>query len=234
MSDNPSKELSKKPRALVLGGNGDIGSAISNQLQLDGYQVSRVGRGDFNLGSKEEIADYFSKNGNNFDVLVHSSGINHPKLFEDLSDDEIRESLNVNLHGFLQIVEICLPYWQKNKFGRVVVISSLYGFLARKGRLPYVISKHALNGAVKTLAIELASQGIMVNAISPGYIGTKMTYANNSTESIQKLVSGIPVGKLGEPQDIAEVASLLCSPRNKYLTGQDIVVDGGFSVGGFQ
>jgi 3-oxoacyl-[acyl-carrier protein] reductase len=96
------------------------------------------------------------------------------------------------------------------------------------------MSKHALNGAVKTLAIELASHGVLVNAISPGYIGTKMTYKNNSPETISKLVSGIPLGRLGYPEDIAEVASFLCSPKNRYLTGQDLVVDGGFSVGGFQ
>ncbi len=220
--------------ALVLGGNGDIGGAISDQLQRDGFDVTRAGRKDFSLGSPEQIADYFAKNGNQFDVLVHSAGLNHPKLFEELSDKEIRESLEVNLHGFLQIVRLCLPHWKEVKSGRIVVISSLYGFLARRARLPYVTSKHALNGAVKTLAIELASYGILVNSISPGYIKTKMTSANNSPEVIQKLVSGIPLGKLGEPQDIAEVASFLCSPKNKYLTGQDIVVDGGFSIGGFQ
>ena len=114
------------------------------------------------------------------------------------------------------------------------MISSLYGFLARKGRLPYVISKHALNGAVKTLAIELAPFGIIVNALSPGYIATKMTYQNNSPEKVAKFVEGIPVGRLGDPGDIAEVAAFLCSRKNRYLTGQDIVVDGGFSVGGFQ
>jgi len=116
----------------------------------------------------------------------------------------------------------------------VLVISSLYGFLARSGRLPYVISKHGLNGAVKTLAIELAPYGVLVNSLSPGYIGTKMTYQNNSEETIAKLVLGIPLGRLGSAEDIAEVAEFLCSKKNKYINGQDIVVDGGFSIGGFQ
>jgi 3-oxoacyl-[acyl-carrier protein] reductase len=221
-------------RALILGGRGEIGGSISHQLSLDGLEAVSVGRSDFSLGSFEEIDAYFAKNGNNFDALVHSAGINHPKLFEQLSEEEISESLDVNLRGFLHVVRACLPYWKKNNFGRVVVISSLYGFLARRGRLPYVVAKHALCGAVKTLAIELAEHEILVNAISPGYIETKMTRANNSPEVIQKLLSGIPARRLGTPQDIAEVASFLCSAKNKYLTGQDIVVDGGFSVGGFQ
>lgn len=223
-----------KLRVLVLGGRGDIGSAITVRLQLDGYDVMAVGRTDFDLGNKAQIDAFLEKNGNSFDILIHSGGLNQPKLFESLTDAEIRESLDVNLHGFLRVAQACLPYWKTKRFGRVLVISSLYGFLARKGRLPYVISKHALNGAVKTLAIELAPYGVLVNAISPGYISTKMTYKNNTPEAISKFISGIPLGRLGEPEDIAEVAAFLCSPQNRYLTGQDLVVDGGFSVGGFQ
>lgn len=221
-------------RALVLGGRGDIGGAITARLQAEGCEVMAVGRTDFDLGDGAQIDAFFERNGNSFDILVHSSGLNHPKLFENLAEAEIRESLDVNLHGFLKVARACLPYWQSRSFGRVLAISSLYGFLARRGRLPYVMSKHALNGAVKTLAIELAPYGVLVNALSPGYIGTKMTYKNNSPEAIAKFVSGIPLGRLGEPEDIAEVAAFLCSPKNHYLTGQDLVVDGGFSVGGFQ
>jgi 3-oxoacyl-[acyl-carrier protein] reductase len=223
-----------KLRALVLGGRGDIGGAITARLQVEGYEAIAVGRTDFDLGNGDQIDAFFESNGNSFDILIHSGGLNHPTLFESLTDAEIRQSLEVNLHGFLRVAKACLPYWQGRGFGRVLVISSLYGFLGRRGRLPYVMSKHALNGAVKTLAIELASYGVLVNAISPGYIGTKMTYKNNSPETISKFVSGIPLGRLGDPEDIAEVASFLCSPKNRYLTGQDLVVDGGFSVGGFQ
>lgn len=224
----------KNLRALILGGRGDIGSAIATRLTEDGYNVMTVGRTDFDLADVDEIDLFFKKNGNEFDVLIHSGGVNQPKLFEELTDNEIRESLNVNLHGFLTVTKNCLPYWQIQSFGRVVVISSLYGFLARKGRLPYVMSKHALSGAVKTLAIELAPYGVLVNALSPGYIDTNMTHKNNSPENISKFISGIPLGRMGLPEDIAEVASFLCSPNNRYLTGQDLVVDGGFSIGGFQ
>ena len=230
----PGTEFGTRLRTLVLGGKGDIGRAISVRLEAEGNEVLAVGRADFDLGNVGEIDAFFKKNGNGFDILVHSSGINHPKLFNDLTDSEIRESLDVNLHGFLMVARACLPHWRERGFGRVLVISSLYGFLARRGRLPYVMAKHALVGAVKTLAIELAPYGVLVNALSPGYIGTKMTYKNNSSETIAKFVSGIPLGRLGEPEDIAEVAAFLCSSKNRYLTGQDLVVDGGFSVGGFQ
>jgi 3-oxoacyl-[acyl-carrier protein] reductase len=100
--------------------------------------------------------------------------------------------------------------------------------------LPYVLSKHALNGAVKTLAIELGPSGVLVNSVSPGYIATPLTYRNNSKQDLEKLVAGIPLGRLGEPHEIAKVVEFLCSDLNTYINGQDLVVDGGFSVGGFQ
>lgn len=221
-------------KALVLGGRGDIGAAIATRLRDDGHEVRAVGRADFNLADGATIDAFFAANGNHFDILVHSGGLNHPKPFEELTEAEIRETLEVNLHGFLRVARICLPYWKARQFGRVLVISSLYGFLGRRGRLPYVMAKHALNGAVKTLSIELAPWGVLVNALSPGYIATKMTTQNNSPETIARFVAGIPLGRLGNPEDIAEVAAFLCSPKNRYLTGQDVVVDGGFSAGGFQ
>lgn len=226
--------MKKKQRALVLGGKGDIGSAIGRALTNDGMEVIAVGRDDFNLAVPSEIDAFFTRNGNAYDVMVHSAGLNRPNSFDQLSVNDIQTSLNVNLHGFLNVARGCLSYWKVGNGARVLVISSLYGFLGRQGRLPYVMSKHALIGAVKTLAIEWAEYGVLVNALSPGYVATKMTYANNPPNLIANFINDIPLHRLGTPEDIAEVAAFLCSPRNRYLTGQDIVVDGGFSVGGFQ
>ena len=89
-------------------------------------------------------------------------------------------------------------------------------------------------GAMKTMAIEFAEFGVMVNAVSPGYINTRMTSKNNSPEIIKKLVDGIPVRRLGLPDDVARAVSFLSSPENTYVNGVDLVVDGGYSVGGFQ
>lgn len=221
-------------RALVLGGRGDIGSAIALRLQQDGLDVTAVGSRDFDMGDPARIDAWFAEHGAAFDVLVHSGGLNVPKPFEQLTDDDIGRAMDVNLHGFLRVARHCLPHWKAHGGGHVLVISSLYGIFGRRGRLPYVMSKHALNGAVKTLAIEWAEYGVLVNALSPGYIGTKMTYKNNPQATIDRFTAGIPLRRLGTPEDIGEVAGFLCSPNNRYLTGQDIVVDGGFSVGGFQ
>jgi 3-oxoacyl-[acyl-carrier protein] reductase len=220
-------------KALVLGGKGAIGQAVAARLTQVGHDVTSVGRPDFDLTDSEQIASYFDCRPAEFDILVHSGGYNVPKSFETLTDEEIRRSLNANLFGFLDVARLCIPHWKASGTGRVVVLSSLYGFLGRRGRLPYVISKHALNGAVKTLAIELGPLGVLVNSVSPGYIATTLTFRNNTAQEIEKLVDGIPVGRLGTPVEVAKVVEFLCSDLNTYINGQDLVVDGGFSVGGF-
>jgi 3-oxoacyl-[acyl-carrier protein] reductase len=221
-------------KILVLGAKGAIGGAITEHFRAEGHEVLAVGRKDFDLESPDQIGKFFKKVSAEFDVLIHSAGHNVPKEFDALTDVEVRQSLDANLHGFLNVTRHCLPYWRENGFGRIVVISSLYGFLGRRGRLPYVISKHALNGAVKTLAIELASIGVLVNSVSPGYIETELTYRNNSSEDIQGFTKSIPVGRLGRPEEIARAVSFLASKLNTYISGHDLIVDGAFSVGGFQ
>jgi NAD(P)-dependent dehydrogenase (short-subunit alcohol dehydrogenase family) len=221
-------------KALVLGGKGEIGSAIVDRLSRDGYAVTAVGRGEFDLARREEVLAHLARATPAIDVLVHSAGWNVPKEFESLTDAEIRHSIDANLLGFLTVARACIPHWRATRSGRIVVLSSLYGFFARKGRLPYVASKHALNGVAKTLAIELAPHGVLVNTVSPGYIATNLTYRNNSREKIDELVSGIPVGRMGRPDEIADVVAFLSSSQNTYINGQNIVVDGGYSIGGFQ
>ena len=230
----PKTATAGKGRALILGGRGDIGSGIAAAFAARGMDVVATGRAELDLGNGKSIEKFFAGQPGDFDVLVHSAGLNNPKLFEDLTQAELQACVDVNLMGFLDVTRRLVPGFKRRGGGRIVVLSSLYGFLARKGRLPYVISKHALVGAVKTLAIELAPHGILVNALSPGFVDTKMTRKNNSPDVIAGFVAGIPAGRLGTPADIAAVALFLCSPENTYLTGQDIVVDGGFSIGGFQ
>jgi 3-oxoacyl-[acyl-carrier protein] reductase len=222
-------------RVLVLGGTGDIGSAIAKRLRLDfSDQVIAVGSKDLNLSDADSVDFFLERYGSEFDVLIHSAGMNQPGLFESLDLQKIELSIQANLIGFLRISQALIPHWKLQSRGNVVIISSLYGFFSRKGRLPYAASKHALIGVMKTMAIEFGEFGVMVNSVSPGYIDTKMTSKNNSPEVIEKLISGIPVGRLGSPDDVAQAVSFLASPQNQYVNGLDLVVDGGYSVGGFQ
>jgi len=218
-------------KILVLGGTGDIGNEIVKKFPND-FVVS-VGSSGVDLSNKESVKD-FVKHHSNFDTIIHCAGYNVPGAFETLELDDLEKSVHTNLLGFLPIVQSNIEYWKTTGTGRVVVISSLYGFLSRFGRMPYVISKHGLIGFVKTLAIELGSIGATVNAVTPGYINTKMTSKNNTPETIEKIVKGIPIGRMGTPVEIADAVAFLASEQNTYINGHDLVVDGGYSIGGFQ
>jgi NAD(P)-dependent dehydrogenase (short-subunit alcohol dehydrogenase family) len=218
-------------KILVLGGTGDIGNEIVKKFAND-FVIS-VGSSGVDLSNKESAKD-FAKQHSDFDTIVHCAGYNVPGAFETLDLDELEKSVRTNLLGFLPIVQSNIDHWKTTKTGRVVVVSSLYGFLSRYGRMPYVISKHGLIGFVKTLAIELGPIGATVNAVTPGYINTKMTSKNNTPETIEKIVKGIPVGRMGTPAEIADAIAFLASEQNTYINGHDLVVDGGYSIGGFQ
>jgi 3-oxoacyl-[acyl-carrier protein] reductase len=217
--------------ALVLGGMGDIGSAIARQLTTAGHAVTAVGRAQFDLSDPAAIDAYFRTDTTPYRILVHAAGVNTPCPFADQDIAAIEHTLAANLIGALRVLKHLTPHL--NTGGRVLMVSSLYGFTARAGRSAYAISKHALLGAVRSLAVEWGPRGVLVNAISPGYVDTKLTRANNDAARIAQLRAGIPLGALATPDDIAAVAGFLCSAENRYITGQDIVVDGGFSVGGY-
>jgi 3-oxoacyl-[acyl-carrier protein] reductase len=219
------------PVVLVLGGRGDIGSAIAKRFSDADHEVLVVGRADFDLTSPESIDDWFERPHPPIGILIHSAGLNYPKRFDELNDEEIRECFAANVEGFLQVARWAIPDLAAQQ-GRIVVLSSIFGFLSRVGRLPYAMSKHALVGIVKTLALELADDGVLVNAVSPGYVDTKLTRANNDGATIARLTSAVPMRRLGTPEDVAEVVYFLGSANNRYMTGQDVVVDGGFSIDG--
>lgn len=223
-----------KRRVLVLGGRGDIGAAIVDRFSVLGHAVLAVGREEFDLSDGQAIDRFLQEYDVDFDVLVHSAGWNVPGAFETMSIADLRHAIEANLVGFLRLVQGLLPYWKTTGCGHIVVLSSLYGFISRRGRLPYAVSKHGLMAAVKTLGIELAPLGVMVNAVTPGYIDTKLTRQNNPPEVIARLAGGVPVGRLGLPAEVAGAVAFLASVDNTYITGQELVVDGGYSVGGFQ
>jgi 3-oxoacyl-[acyl-carrier protein] reductase len=222
---------SETPPVLVLGGRGDIGSAIVDRFAKAGHEVVATGRAEFDMSDPQSVSAWFDCPRPSFGVVIHSAGVNAPKPFTELSSAEIRQCFAANVEGFLEVARRTIPDLVAER-GRIVVLSSIFGFLSRAGRLPYAMSKHALVGVVKTLAIELAPEGVLVNAVSPGYIETRLTSANNDEATIARLTASVPMKRLGTPDDIAEVVHFLGSEANRYITGQDVVVDGGFSIDG--
>lgn len=217
----------------ITGGNGDIGSSIVNIFSSNGYNIVYPSSRELNLQNHNDIDIYFEKYGINYDVIVHCAGINNINNIENLDINNIYDTFQINTVSFFQIIKNILPY-QKINGGHILGISSLYGNISRAGRLPYAMSKHALIALIQTAAIELAQYNILINALSPGFVYTEMTKKNNSEERIKYIESGIPLGKLADAADIAKTAYFLCSSDNTYITGQDIIADGGFMCGGFQ
>jgi 3-oxoacyl-[acyl-carrier protein] reductase len=119
---------------------------------------------------------------------------------------------------------------KERHYGRIINISSVWGVISKAGRLSYTASKTALIGMTRTMAIELAPFGILVNAICPGFIDTDLTRKNLGADGIREVEKQIPVGRLARPEEIASVAGFLCSEKNSYITGQAILADGGYSI----
>lgn len=182
----------------------------------------------------EAVKAYVNRLDRRVDCLVYAAGVNNPKPFEECTPENLKTTLETNTLGFVSAVRACVPAMRRMRFGRIVVLSSLYGLISRKNRLPYALSKHALTGAVQTLSLELAGDGILVNAVSPGFVMTKMTVKNNSPQRIRSIERAIPLKRMATGQDIALAVRFLCSPENTYITGQNIVVDGGYMAGGWQ
>lgn len=221
----------------LLGGAGGIGQEIQALFIEKGHTVVAPTSKELDLNCPNSIENYLRSRElsyTSFDSFIHVAGYNVVNDFENLADEDIHRSLQVNVLGFLSTVRPFLSAFANNKTGHVLVFSSLYSMLARCGRLPYVISKHALNGVVKTLALEYGPSNVLINGIAPGFVNTPMTRRNNDAEAFSRIVFNIPLGRMATPREIATLAHFLCSSENTYMTGQVVTIDGGYSVGGFQ
>lgn len=220
-------------KILITGGAGEIGHAIARKFIEKGDLLLVPTRQEMDLLSMDSIDNYMQAN--DADVFIHCAGINFPKAFEDIIADDLMKTMQVNAFSFYKIAQYVLKNLkEKQKGGYVLGISSIYGRIARKGRFSYTSSKHCLVGMVKSLAVEYGQYGIMCNALSPGFVDTRLTRQNNTEETIQGFIKNIPTRRLAQPKDIAEIAYFLCSEQNRYINGEDVLADGGYTMGGFQ
>ncbi len=216
--------------ALVTGASRGIGAAIVVELKKLGYQVLVPTRQELDLSNAASIGAYFAKHGNlSVDVLINNAGINFPADVDQLSFDTWSSTLQVNLSAPFLMLKHLLPFMKKQKWGRIVQISSIFAGVSRAKRAAYTASKAGLEGLTRALAVELGADNILVNSVAPGYTDTELTKQNNSPADIVKIESTIPLGRLARPEEIAKVVAFLCSEENSYVTGQTLCVDGGFT-----
>ena len=163
------------------------------------------------------------------DVLVCNAGIAQQKLFQDITDDDWRHMMGVNLDGVFYLTRAFLPAMIRQKAGRIINISSIWGVCGASCEVHYSASKAAVAGMTKALAKEIGPSGITVNCIAPGVIQTPML-ACFSEEDLKELASQTPMGRLGTGDDVAQLALFLASGKADFITGQVICADGGFAL----
>ena len=207
-------------RILVTGSSRGIGKAIVERFVRGGHVVHAPTREELNLSKEVVLADP------TFDVVINNAGINPLKDIPDISDQEV---MRVNYLSPLEIVQQCLPYMVDQKFGRIVNIGSVWIDLAKSKRSAYAACKCALHSLTKSITAEYASKNILANTVSPGFIGTDLTYQNNSKDELEKIIQSVPVGRLGTPSEVADLVYFLSVPQNNFISGQNIFIDGGYT-----
>lgn len=216
-------------KALVTGAARGIGRAIAEALRGAGTEVLAPPRAELDLLDPASIDRFVEAHRDaGISVLVNNAGINPIEAIGDVSAETWAQTIQVNLTAPFRLIQGFAPGMAERGWGRVVNISSIWAVVSKEKRASYSSAKTALTGLTRTSAVELAPGGILVNAVCPGFVETELTRANNPPEAIEEIRKTIPLGRLAQPDEIARFVAFLCSEQNTYMTGQSIVVDGGF------
>lgn len=234
--------------AVVTGGSRGIGLAVARELAEGGARVAVVARdeararsaaaglpGGGHGGFSVDVADPDAVNAliktveeqiGEIDILVNNAGVTRDNVLVRLRDEDWQTVIDTNLRGAFNTIRAASRGMMKRRSGRIVNIASVVGLTGNRGQANYAASKAGLLGLTKSVAKELGSRGVLVNAVAPGYIETDMT-ADLGEGPREALGSQIALGRLGKPEDIAPVVRFLAGPGASYITGQVLVVDGG-------
>jgi 3-oxoacyl-[acyl-carrier protein] reductase len=181
--------------------------------------------------SAESVKEFISlvKGLDKVDVLINNAGVNKIDSVTEISLDDWDWINAVNLRGPFLLTQAVSEKMKKKKSGKIINIASIFGVVSKENRAVYSTTKWGLIGFTKAVALDLASFNVQVNAVSPGFVNTDLTRRILGPENLKQLVETIPQGRLAQPDEIAKVVLFLCSALNTYITGQNIVVDGGFT-----
>lgn len=234
--------------ALVTGGSGGIGAAICRRLATDGYHV--LIHANRNMAGAHSLVDEIIATGGSaqalgFDitdhaavvatltplteqtpiqVLVNNAGIHDDVVFPGMSQEQWQRVMDVSVNGFYNVTHTLIMPMIRTRWGRIINVSSIAALTGNRGQVNYAAAKGAINSATKSLAREIATRGITVNAVAPGIIATAMSAASFSAEHIAQ---SVPMKRAGQPNEVADLIGFLVSPQAAYITGQVISINGG-------
>ncbi len=232
--------------ALVTGASRGIGAAIASRLASDGHYVfgtatthegvARIsdelgenGTGvELRLEAPDSVAMAFEQitREHTVSILVNNAGITKDNLFLRMSDDDWLDVIDTNLVSLHRICKPFLRSMMRERWGRIINVGSVVGRMGNPGQANYAAAKAGIEGFTRSLAQELGGRGITVNCVSPGFIDTDMT-AELPEKAIEQLVSRIPLGRVGAPNEVADLVAFLAGDESSYITGQTIAVNGG-------
>lgn len=225
-----AKTLASEGAKVVINDvNETLGMEVQRDLRHSGYQAAFVKADVTNRSEVEVMIKTAISRFGGLDILVNNAGLMRGGLVHEMEDDSWDEVLNVHLNGTFNCSHFALKYMLKKKYGKIINISSRAA-LGLASHANYAAAKSAINGFTRSLALEVAPHNILVNAIAPGWTQTDMT--KGFSEAFQKeRISRIPLGRIGQPEDIAPLLLFLASDESNFITGQVIYVDGGMSIG---
>lgn len=232
----------------ISGASKGIGLEIAHIFSKNNYQVIGTSRGNFSLdkliddsnaisvkldvANRNEIESLYKELKDQKllpDILINNAGVTNDQLFLRMTYDQWDQTINTNLNGVFNLTKVFIKNMIKNKYGRIINISSVAGLMGNAGQVNYASSKSALLGFTKSIAKEMGARNITSNIIAPGFIKTDMT--NVLDEAIQtEIKSKIPLKSFGDPTDIAQTALFLASENADYISGQTISIDGGLFI----
>lgn len=251
--------MSRNKRAIVTGGSRGIGRAIVKELaarncseilfsdiafvnssnecaeeirkeiDIPGVLIHAFKADASSLDEAQATVDAAVQKMGGVDILINNAGITRDNLLLRMTEKDFNDVINANLKSVFNYTKAVLKPMIKQRYGKIVNIASVVGIIGNAGQANYSASKAGVIGFTKSMARELASRNINVNAVAPGFIQTKMTDALNEDQR-NELSKNIPLGRLGNSEDVAKVVAFLCSSDADYITGQVIAVDGGMTM----
>ena len=235
---------------LITGATGGIGASLVEKFHSANYYIyasgtnleklqnlkekykSRIACVKCDLVDKNQIEsmiEEFNKINGQIEILINNAGITHDNLIMRMKDDDWNKVINVNLNSNFQLTKLILKYMIKNKWGRIVNITSDAATIGNPGQSNYVASKAAIEGLTKTIANEVARRGITVNCVSPGFIKTEILNTIDSSK-LETMIQKVPVGRMGNSNEVADAVFFLSSEESSYITGQVLHINGGLTM----